>query len=105
MLRETGGKHDRSVSHGDNAVGRLTAAGDDGVDGLLFVMEPDRDGLIPPRVIDLITAIAREYQADPKFRCGIAERSDLVSGRRRNQQNALQTISIGSAQQYHGSLT
>jgi len=71
-------------------------------------VEPDRDGSIPPGVLESIAAIARKHETYAKTLGGLAERTNLISGRRREEKNALHTRSIcsgaGSAQQYHPSV-
>src|SRR5918994_644294 len=71
-------------------------------------MEPDRDGRIPPGVLQTVAAIAGEHETDTELAGGLAKGSDLISGRRCQKKNASHTRSScsgpGSAQQYHPSV-
>ena len=100
-----------------------------GVDRARLLMEPDRNGPIPPRIVQPVAPIAREDETDPELPGRLAKGSDLIPRGRRHQENAftfglghfhtlnllssfhfllstcqVHKVSIGSAQQYHGSL-
>src|SRR5262245_22963071 len=75
------------------------------VDRMRRVVKAHGDGLVPPRILELIATVARKHETNPERSCGVSEGSNLVAGGRRDEKNSLHTISIGSAQQYQGSLT
>ena len=59
---------------------------------------------IPPGILEVIAAITRQHQPHAECRGGVAKRANLISGRRRDQEDGHKWNSAGSAQQYHGSL-
>ena len=75
------------------------------VDRTRLLMKAHGNRLVPPRILELVAAVARKHEANAERSCRVSERSNLIAGGRRDEKNPLHTISIGSAQQYQGSLT
>lgn len=70
-----------------------------------LVVESNRNRLIPPRVLELVAAVAGKHQAYAQLLCRFAEGANLVAGGGGTQENACHRWnSIGSAQQYHASV-
>src|ERR1051325_10333080 len=103
------GKRHGSIANRDDSVrGICHHRLNDRLQRSRLVEEPDRNRLIPPRVFELVASIAGKDQTDAELLGGLAERSNLVSRRRCDDENALQirrmSSAEGSAQQYHASV-
>src|SRR6185503_2290033 len=103
-----GGDH-RPIADGNHAVRRSGAERlDDAVHGAELVVETNGDGLVPPRVFQLIAPVAREHETHAQLLGRLAERADLIPRRRGNDEDLRQTSCMssgdGSAQQYHASV-
>ena len=124
-LGHPGGENRRTIADREHAVkGRPP---DDLLERRRFVVEPDGDRAIAPRVVELLTPIRGKHELDAQLLGGIVERPQLIAGGRREKEDSshvtqapfddttLSRISrrcedreatcsdVGSAQQYQGS--
>jgi hypothetical protein len=73
-------------------------------------VKPHRNRAIAPGIVETIAAVGRDLQVDTKTAGGVVERANLIAGRGRNKKDALHgqiraaCPSVGSAQQYQGSV-
>ena len=87
--RDARGDHRRPVADREDAVERRArAAATIAADRAVFVVEPDRNRLVPPRILEHVAPIGREHQLDAEPLGRLAERARLISGRRRQEENA-----------------
>ena len=70
------------------SIGREPAASRIAATDAVLVVEPDRNRLVAPRILDHVTAIGGEHQLDAEPLGRLAERARLIPGRRRQQENA-----------------
>ena len=117
-LGDARGNHRRPIADRDEAVeGRRPGGLDDRLDRRVFVVKPDRDRAVPPGILEHVTAIGGKDQRHAEALGGLAKRTRLIPGRRREQQHAwhqrcvmqlshtsITSSGLGSAQQYQGSL-
>ena len=47
-----------------------------------LVMKTDRNRLVPPRILQLVAAVARKHETHAEFFGRLAERANLIAGRR-----------------------
>ena len=108
--RRVCGKHSRPIANRDHAVGRHRQRLLEGAERLRQLVEPHRDRAIAPGILKTIAAVGRDPQVDTKRGRGVVERANLVAGRGRKEKNAphgqirAACPSVGSAQQYQGSV-
>ena len=73
----------RPIADDQHSIDRRSLRGrDHGGDGRRFLVEPNRDRRIAPRIFDHVAAIGREDQLHPEPRGRIAERAGLIPRRR-----------------------
>ena len=73
FVRSRGNRHG-TIAHRDHAVRRMLAkAIDDSLDRSELVMKTDRNRLIPPRIVQLVAAVARKDETHTEFFGRLAE--------------------------------
>ena len=92
------GNRHGTIAHRDHAVRRMLAeAIDDSLDRSELVMKTDRNRLVPPRIVELIAAVARKDETHAEFFGRLAERANLIAGRRRNDETTRRQTSRRSS--------
>src|SRR5437764_10148496 len=90
--RDMRGNHRRSIADDEQApdgvIRLLARGGKNRVNRRALLVKADRDGAILPRVLEHVAAIRREDELHPESLGGLAERTRLVSRRRREQEYA-----------------
>src|SRR4029079_13079637 len=98
-------KRDRPVADGDDAVRRRRGHRiDNAAERRALVVKSNRDRLVPPGVLELIAAVAGEYETNAERAGSLAERSNLITRCGSDDEDPLHTSRMssgdGSAQQY-----
>ncbi len=90
------GDDGRTVADGEHAVQRsFRRRGQNVGHRSVFVVEANRDGVVAPGIVQLMTAIRRKHQIDrQRLRC-LRERPRLISRRRRKKKDARHGILVG----------
>src|SRR5688572_30878554 len=82
------GEHSGTDAHRDDAVRRgVQTRRHDSGDGTRLLMKTDRDGGIPPRVLEPIAAVTGKDEPHAQLRRRLAKRPDLISNRCGNEQD------------------
>jgi hypothetical protein len=104
------GKNRGPVTDRDHAIRRLRQRPGQRVKRQLEIVEPNRDRPIAPGILETIAAVGRHLQLDAKPPGRVIEGANLIAGGSCKEKDARHgqiraaCPSVGSAQQYHGSL-